>query len=312
MHGVGVGNPVPDLASWNGDYPEPEFSVPGGGSSFLDRQRTLYAVARINPADRVKLIAGANLVSIDSRGDSYGASRSTAERKLSPYVGAVVDLSRDWSFYASRSAIFKPQSELDASLNRLAPATGTNAELGLKAELLDKRVNASVAVFRTRQDKLATSVGFVNGVTIHEGQDTLARGFELELAGALGDRLQLQAGYTQLAIEDRDGAPARTFTPRRMLRVATTYRVPGTDRLKVGATLNAQSAIYREEAGGIVVRQPGYALLNLMARYAFSDSLSATLNLANVTDRRYVTSLYWSQGYYGAPRHGSVSLQWAY
>jgi outer membrane receptor for ferric coprogen and ferric-rhodotorulic acid len=312
MHGTGIGNPVPDLATWNGDYPEPAFSVPGGGSRFLDRQRTLYAVARIHPADRWKLIVGANLVSVDSVGESYGASRSTSERKLNPYVGAVVDLSRDWSLYASRATIFKPQSELDASLLRLAPATGANTEVGLKAELLDQRLHASVAVFRTRQDHLATSVGFVDGVTIHEGQDTVARGFELELAGAPAERLQLHAGYTQLSIEDPFGAAARTYTPRRVLRIAATCRVPGADRLTLGATLNARSATHRDEAGGIVVRQPGYALLDLMARYAFSDRLSATLNLDNVTNRRYVASLYWSQGYYGAPRHGSVSLRYAY
>lgn len=308
MHGVGVGTPVPDLATWNGDYPEPEFSVDGGGSSFVDRQRTLYAAARIDASDRLKLVAGANLTSIDSRGASYGASRASSERKTSPYVGAIVDLGRDWSVYASRSAIFKPQSELDASLNRLAPATGTNVELGAKTELLEQRLNASMAVFRTRQDGLASQVDFVNGIAIHEAVDTIAQGFELELAGALTDRLRVNAGYTQLSLEDRDGRDVRTYTPRRMLRVSTTYRVPALDRLKVGAALKWRSATHRDEAGGIVVRQPAYALVDLMARFDFTDKVSATLNLDNLTDRRYLTSLYWSQGYYGAPRSGSVSV----
>jgi outer membrane receptor for ferric coprogen and ferric-rhodotorulic acid len=312
MHGVGVGNPVPEPDGWDGDYPEPAFSVDGGGSSFVDRQRTLYAAARIDATDALKLIVGANATSIDSRGESYGASRSRAERKTSPYVGAVYDLSSDWSVYASRSAIFKPQSELDASLNRLAPATGHNLELGVKTELLDKHLNASAAVFKTRQDHLASQVDFVNGIAIHEGVDTIAKGFELELAGALTDRLKLNAGYTQLSLEDRDGKDVRTYTPRRMLRVSTTYRLPAVDKLKVGAALNWRSATHRDEAGGIVVRQPAYALLNLMARYDFTDKLSATLNLNNVTDKRYLTSLYWSQGYYGAPRNGSVSVNWSY
>lgn len=312
MHGEGIGNPVPDLRSWNGDYPEPAFSVPGGGSSFVDKQRSLYAAARINPADQVKLIVGANAVAIDSSGESYGASRSTSERKLSPYLGAIVDLARDWSVYASRTATFKPQSELDASLNRLAPATGTNFELGLKTELLEQRLTGSVALFKTRQNNLAGNADFVNGVTIHEGTDTVAKGFELELAGALTPRLKLNAGYTQLSMKDRAGEDARTHTPRRLLRIATIYQVPAMDKLKLGATLNWRSATHRDGTAGVVVRQPSYALLNLMARYQFSDRLGAALNLDNVTDRRYLTSLYWAQSFYGAPRHGSVSLNWTY
>jgi outer membrane receptor for ferric coprogen and ferric-rhodotorulic acid len=312
MHGVGIGNPVPDLRTWNGDYPEPEFSLPGGGSSFVDKQRSLYAVARINPADQVKLIVGASAVSVDSSGESYRVSRSTSERKLSPYFGAIVDLSRDWSVYASRTAIFKAQSEVDASRNRLAPATGSSVELGLKTELLDRRLIGSVALFRTRQNNLAGNADFVNGVSIYEGTDTVAKGFELELAGALTSRLRLNAGYTQLSLKDRAGEDARTYTPRRLLRVATTYQVPAIDKLKLGATLNWRSGTQRDGAAGVPVRQPSYALLNLMARYQLSERLSATLNIANVTDRRYLTSLYWPQSFYGAPRHGSVSLSWTY
>jgi outer membrane receptor for ferric coprogen and ferric-rhodotorulic acid len=49
-----------------------------------------------------------------------------------------------------------------------------------------------------------------------------------------------------------------------------------------------------------------------MARYDFSPHLSATLNLDNMTDKKYLTSLYWTQAYYGTPRSGSVSLNWTY
>jgi outer membrane receptor for ferric coprogen and ferric-rhodotorulic acid len=142
--------------------------------------------------------------------------------------------------------------------------------------------------------------------------DTIAKGVEVELAGALTPRLKLNAGYTQLAIEDTAGHEARTYTPRRLLRIAATYRLPVIDKLSVGGAVNVRSSTHRDEAGGVLVRQPGYALVKLMARYEFSDKLNATLNIDNATDTRYLASLYWSQSYYGAPRSASVSVNWSY
>jgi outer-membrane receptor for ferric coprogen and ferric-rhodotorulic acid len=86
--------------------------------------------------------------------------------------------------------------------------------------------------------------------------------------------------------------------------------------LKLGATLSWQSGIYRDDvtAAGTPVRtrQDAYALLDLMARYEFNKQWSATLNLENVTNQKYFTSLYWSQSYYGTPRSASVSLDWKF
>jgi outer membrane receptor for ferric coprogen and ferric-rhodotorulic acid len=310
--------PLPDLASWDGSYPEPAFVVDGGGSDFTDKQRSVYAAARLNVADPLKLIVGANATSIDNQGTSYGASRAKKENKTTPYVGAVYDLTSNLSVYASRATIFYPQSEVGADLNRLPAASGRSVEAGVKAAWLDDKLIGSFAVFRTRQSNVASFVGYdsVNLVSIYEGIATFSRGFELELAGAITPRLQVNAGYTQLAIEDAEGNDTRTFSPRRVFRVSTTYRLPMVDKLKLGATLDWRSDTHRTDttaAGApVTTRQPAYALLDLMARYDFSERLSATLNLNNVTDKKYLTSLYWSQAFYGAPRHGSVSLNWTY
>jgi outer membrane receptor for ferric coprogen and ferric-rhodotorulic acid len=61
-----------------------------------------------------------------------------------------------------------------------------------------------------------------------------------------------------------------------------------------------------------VIRQGGYAVLGLMAQYELSNQLSLRLNVANVADKKYLTSLYWSQGYYAAPRNASATLTWKY
>jgi outer membrane receptor for ferric coprogen and ferric-rhodotorulic acid len=305
-----IGDPLPDLAAWNGDFPEPVWGAPVDGSDFRDRQHSLYAATRLNPVDALKLIVGANATWLKSSGTSYGDPRARDEHKVVPYVGAVFDLSEHYSLYASHTTIFKPQSELGADLQPLSSVNGQALEAGLKGEWLGGRLNASVAVFRSRQDNLAAWSRTEGVNEIYVGVDTRSQGIELELSGALTPRVQVQAGYTQLSLKDADGVDARTYTPRRQLSLAGTWRA--LDALKLGATLRWRDTAHRDEAGGVVIRQHAYALLDLMARYDFNDHWSARLNLNNVTDEKYVNSLYWTQGYYGEPRSANLSLNWSY
>jgi outer membrane receptor for ferric coprogen and ferric-rhodotorulic acid len=49
-----------------------------------------------------------------------------------------------------------------------------------------------------------------------------------------------------------------------------------------------------------------------MAQYAISPKLLLAANVNNVTDKRYLSSLFWTQSFYAAPRNASVSLTWRY
>lgn len=315
-YGRGIGTELPDLATWDGDYPMPLFDQGGGGSSFVDRQKSLYAAVRLRPTDALQVLLGANATWIDSEGESYGASRRKKESKTTPYLGLVYDLAPTLSAYGSYTSIFYPQSEVGADFDRLASADGSNVELGLKSEWLDKQLLGTVALFKSRQNNLASYVGYDanRGVSIYEGVDTLSQGIELELVGAVAPGVKLSAGYSWLEIEDVDGHATRNFTPRQLLRLAGTWQA--LQPLKLGATLSWQSGIHRDDvaANGTPVRtrQPAYALIDLMARWDFDKHWSATLNLENVTNEKYFTSLYWSQSFYGAPRSVSVSVNWSY
>jgi len=48
------------------------------------------------------------------------------------------------------------------------------------------------------------------------------------------------------------------------------------------------------------------------ARYALSESLDLAVNLYNLTDEKYLTSLYWDQAFYGAPRQAAISVRLRY
>lgn len=72
----------------------------------------------------------------------------------------------------------------------------------------------------------------------------------------------------------------------------------------MGATADWQSKI----SG--TVEQDAYTLLGAMASYKISSSLSTQVVVNNLTDEKYIKSLKWPQGYYGAPRSVVASLSW--
>lgn len=105
-----------------------------------------------------------------------------------PYTGVVYDLTDTLSAYASYTSIFLPQSVMDVAGHTLAPVTGDTYEVGVKAAFFDERLNASVALFHTKQDNFAVSDGNLTptGDDAYVAADgAVIRGIELELSGEI-------------------------------------------------------------------------------------------------------------------------------
>ncbi len=321
QRGAGNGTPVTAPQGWGG-YPEPAFNGGTGSADFVNRRQSFYALARLNLADAWKLMLGLNHTRMESEGLGFRAvPRRYDEAETVPHAGLVFDLDSHHSLYASYTRIVNPQTQIDANQALLGPVKGSNAEVGVKGEWLGGELNGSLTLFRTAQNNTAEYAGFDSGggFSFYRRIDARSTGFELDLAGRVSPGWELSAGYTQLRLEDAAGAAARTFVPRRTLRLSTSWRLPALPQLKLGATLRWQSEVHRingtqaaPDGSAIVARQPAYALLGLMARYDFSDRLSAHLVLNNVTDKTYLASLYWDQSLYGAPRNGQATLHWKY
>ncbi len=310
-YGNDIGTPLPNFSTWNGNYPKPAFNDSYASAGFSDRGHGLYASARFNLADDLKLLVGGNAVHVDSAGLNYGVAHKYSRSKITPYLGTVYDLDSDTSLYASYAGIFNPQTEVDVNHAVLAAIEGNNLELGTKSEWLHKRLNTTAAVFRTKQKNTAEAAGtFPDFSSYYRGINATSTGIELDVAGQLTPRWEISGGYTQLTLKDDAGRDARTFVPRKTLRLNTTYKIPDVEGLKVGMSLKWQSDIYVVQTASITTRQGAYGLLGLVANYDFDKNLSATLNLNNVTNQKYLTSLYWTQSYYGAPRNAMLTLNW--
>lgn len=280
------------------------------------RRETAYGLVRLSLADPLKLMVGGNVTHAASDGTSYGTPVNFDATRFLPFVGATLDLTPNVSAYASFATIFNPQTEVDVNNRVLDPIEGDNLELGIKGEWLRGRLNATVAVFQTRQDNTAQNAGFANGITFYEGVDAKSQGIELDIGGQLAPGLQVTGGYTLMRVEGRDDAPARTFVPRNTGRLNISYAPPALEQLKIGASVQYQSRIYFDTttSTGVDARinQGSYALVDLLASYRITDNLSLSANVRNLTNAKYLTGLTYNQSFYGAPRTvlGTISVRY--
>ena len=322
-YGQGIGTEIPPLENWNGDYPMPAFDAAVNGSEWTDRQKSAYAALQFKLADPLALIAGTRVVSMTSHGIAYGSDKAReVSVKSIPYASLVYDVTQNIALYGSYAEIFDPQTEEGADGNRLKPVEGVTREVGVKGAFFDSTLQATVSVFRTNQENLAVPSGLAPPNDYFVSADGIeSAGYEVDISGELLPGLQVSTGFTHVNIEDAEGASTRTFTPRQGAHLTAAYRLPALQALKVGASLQWQDDIYREQgvastgpnAGDtIVTRQDAYTLVNLMAGYDITQNFNATLNLNNITDEKYINSLYWAQGYYGAPASADLRLSYRF
>lgn len=310
-YGAGIGTPIPPLELFDGNYPEPAFDAAVNGSQFTDRQKSVYAATRLKLLDALAFVGGARVISLSSRGTTYGTSTDTEySAEVVPYYSLVYDLNATHALYASYAEIFDPQTELDINGDRLDPIVGETREVGLKSAFFADTLQTTLAVFETEQDNLAGNPQGTPPNEYYEETDGIrSRGYEVDVRGELLPGWQVAGGFTQVNISNPDDSRARPYTPERFWNLSTTWQVPQVERLKVGGSVRWQDTI-RTENG--LREQASYTLLDLMARYQLSPAVSAQLNVRNVTDEKYLNSLYWNQGYYGEPRAASVKISWQY
>lgn len=294
------------------------------------RQFGIYNAARLQIADPLKLIVGARVswfetdwkTNTTGLSPSTGTTKSTENGVVNPYAGLIYDLTPQWSAYVSYADIFKPQSEQNEAGALLKPITGTNYEAGVKGELLDGRLNASFAAFRINQKNRAQA-DFNTSPTCRadyycytDSGEVRSQGFDAEISGKVAPGWNVFAGYTfnqTKYVKDvsSEGMSFNTYTPKHIFRLWSTYQLPGDlQDFTVGGGVNAQSASYREVSGQRA-NMGGRSVWNAYAKYQINRNWATTLNVNNVFDKKYYSSLanLVAGNFYGDPRNVMVTLR---
>lgn len=304
----------PALSTWGDAYPaEPRFTALDLAEDTLTKTVRVYGAAHLNFTDRLKGVVGFNAFQLKGTGYSYAVDQARSDSAVSPYLGAVYDLTKNVSAYASYSDIYNPQYQVDVDRKTLPAATGKAYEAGLKSEWFDRRLYASAALFKSEQHNLAEAAGTDPDSlqTYYAPTEARSQGYELEVAGRVTPNWTLNGGWTDLKIEDANGDPSRLYSPRRTFKLSTTYQIPQWRDLKLGAAVRWQDDTSTVDNGATIV-QRAYAVADLMASFRLTDHVAAALNVNNAFDQKYWSSLAWGQAFYGAPRSAILSLSYRY
>ncbi|MBU3069168.1 TonB-dependent siderophore receptor [Aestuariicella sp. G3-2] len=308
--------PLPeDFRTWNGGGVDLNLrrSV-RGGADYKDEQESIYAATRLNLTDDLKILLGARVSDWKTTGSSYSVSKESKYSGVTtPYAGIVYSITDTVSFYSSYTDIFTQQTAEDINGSRLDPLEGRSHEAGIKAQLADGKLLFTLAAFDIEQTNLAISGpdnSPVTGTSYYIASDGISsEGFEIELAGQVTEGLEMSLGYTNLDMDanDQQDKNVLLFTPSQTLRLSSSYRLQSLPDLKVGASLKWQDDTSRVDSG-FEVQQDSYALIDLFASYDLTEQVNVSLNVKNITNEKYLTSLYWGQGYYGAPTTATASV----
>lgn len=251
----------------------------------------LYGKLTFRPIQPLALIVGGRVSSYRvGLSDRLAGERYTRDDdgKFTGYAGAVLDLDRYHSLYASYSQVFKPQTDYDADGNLLEPREGEQYEVGVKGSYFGGDMNARVSVFRLYDDNFAASV---------EGESYSAdigkrriQGAEFEITGAITPQWDLIAGYTYLDTEVERGDIPNTFAlmPHNSVNLWTQYAfAPGfLGGWHVGGGVTAMSD-FHTASNNPRVEAPGYAVVDAMVGYDFTPRLKGQVNVNNLFDRDY-------------------------
>ena len=296
-------------------------------SKYDIRQKGVYGTWRVKPVDDLTLVLGSRVSWYDFSYKSKtqtasgitGNAPSTATETgvVTPYGGIIYDLSREWAVYASYTDVFQPQTNLDTSGSVLKPIVGTNYEVGLKGELMDGRVNTSMAVFRYDQENRAIPVASCTGVNCSAASGKVrSQGIEAEISGEVMDNLQLFAGYTYnttkyLKDPSNEGSVFSTWTPKHMLRVWGNYQFTGDwNRVSTGLGFTTQSHTMVYDYDREV---PGYTVWNARVGYRMTSEIDLAVNLNNLFDKTYIAPGYNQlngNNNFGDPRNVMFSVKY--
>jgi len=316
---------MPDLNTWDGNATFPTLVDGENGSKVDQSQKAVYFTTRLNVFEGLHLMLGARHNDWEAKGESYDVDRSVSDSDFIPYAGVVYDITDNINVYASYTETFQAQNELDINNQQLDPVVGESQEIGFKMSLFDERAIANVTYFDVQQTNLAIvdplTAELPPGLVRYVGSEGIAsHGVEFDISGEVLTGLNLSLGVTDFSISGEQ--TVADYTPNTMIKAAALYEPSQIDGLSLGVNIRWQSSISRNQGtvaegftnvgADIVTEQDSYAIADLLVKYQINNDVSLNFNIFNVSDEKYLTSLYWAQSYYGAPRAFSASVAWSF
>ena len=318
---------------------------PIAGNAYKDISKYIWKQNTLNPYEEyshgvymqeqidisiVKLLIGLRqewFTEILNKETTKEISRQTSA--FIPRVGLVVEASENINLYSTWVKGFQPQgANIQSDPDRYGgPFDYMKSELyevGLKTEWFNKRLSATLAVFKITQENSLEQSPKAGKADWRVPVDEESNGFELDVAGQILPNFSVVANYAYTdarivklkeegAIKDLN--VQRPSTPRHAANLWTKYIFENGSLKGLGAGIGVS---YASERLGQVGRRataasyPDYTLLNAVLYYKVKD-VQLQLNVNNVLNRTYWISGYDNlRNFPGAPRNINASVTYRF
>lgn len=243
---------------------------------------------------------------------SSRVSNEQSKDVATPRASVLYQLTPEVGVFANASMSFKPNA-IGAQGQVFKPEKGLGYETGLKLDLLDSRLGATVALFHIDKENVLTADPNNPGDSIAAGK-ARSQGLDLQVSGQLTDALRVIGAYAYIDAEvTKDNSIPEGSDllgiARNSASLMSVYQFQGGSLQ--GSELGAAVNYVGDRSGqtGSDFELPAYTTVDLLARWQATKDLNLGLNLNNLFNRKYYERSFnnvWVMP--GDPRNLSVSL----
>lgn len=278
----------------------------------------------------------------DSKGLNLGPNQCVANCSLTPFnlndsgdltswnSGVVFKPAENGSIYLSYANSLTPPGSANFSLStsansdsqpNLDPQETEHVELGTKWDLLDERLNLTAAVYRTENSN-QVSYDSLSGTYQQDGKIRVT-GVELGMVGQITNFWQVSAGIASMDSEQIDQFSTTAentgvrWSPDLTATLWTSYTL-GNFTLGGGARyVSEQQREINKLANSATTNMPeipSYWVADAMAAYRLNKNVNLRLNVYNLFDEEYISTLNNSGArmVLGTPRSAMMTTEFSF
>lgn len=202
----------------------------------------------------------------------------------------------------------------------MAPQKTTNVELGTKWDVLEKRLALTAALYRTENKNEITQLDAATNTYSQLGKRRV-EGVELGAVGQLTSNWQIIAGLATMDTKIIEGTTgnnaagaATRWSPDLSATLWTSWQPTGQLTIAGGARYLSRQKRVIDPSVDIALQNlpaiPSYAVADAMVRYKLNKNVDLQLNVYNLFDKLYISTLNNSgaRAALGAPRSAQLSV----
>lgn len=277
----------------------------------------IYIQDQIDLLPNVKLLLGGRFDIVSQKFDFADGSESfQQDEAFSPRVGLVYQPTDFLSLYGSYSRSFLQSVGTAFDRTLFEPERGTQYEVGIKADWLDRRLSTTLAFYQINRSNVLTADLINPNFSIQTGEQR-SRGIELDIVGEILPGWKITAGY---AYTDAEITEDNTFAignrinnvPEHAVSLWTTYEIQTGSLRGLGFGVGIFYVGERQGDLDNSFQVPSYTRTDASVFYR-RDNFRIGLNLENLFDVEYFEAAESPlRVYYGAPFTVKGTISWTF